>query len=77
MSHDCHAIACKRSIPPEMLMCRGHWYKVPKGMQAEVWRTYRDGQCDDWNITKEYAAAAKAAITVGEWLTKTSPGGVR
>lgn len=60
--HHCHAAACKRLIPPAMLMCYRHWKMVPRALQLAVWRTYRDGQCDDWDITHAYAEAAAAAV---------------
>ena len=45
-----------------MLMCYKHWRMVPRRLQLEVWRTYRDGQCDDWEITHDYAVAAANAV---------------
>ena len=35
---------------------------VPKILQAQVWKHYRKGQEEDWQITREYADAAKGAI---------------
>ena len=49
-------------MPPEMLMCRKHWFMVPKTLRDAVWRTYRRGQCDDWNPSVEYCDAAQAAV---------------
>lgn len=60
--HTCHAIACDKSVPPEMLMCRRHWFTVPKALRDRVWATYRDGQCDTFGPTNAYCAAAKAAV---------------
>lgn len=34
-------------------------------MRSRIWRTYRQGQCDDWNPSNEYCLAAKAAVM---WL---------
>lgn len=62
MAHTCHATECKVHVPPEMFMCRRHWFSLPKKLRNEIWRTYRPGQCDDWNITKEYSEAAKTCI---------------
>lgn len=45
-----------------MLMCFRHWRMVPREMQRRVWATYRPGQCDDKNISREWLAAADAAI---------------
>ena len=62
MSHRCHATGCEAAVPPEMLMCRHHWFMVPKLARDRVWRTYRQGQCDDMNPSRAYAEAAKAAV---------------
>lgn len=45
-----------------MLMCRVHWSKVPRKVQAAVYETYRVGQCDDMRPSKEWHRAADAAI---------------
>ena len=62
MSHHCHATGCKVNVPPEMFMCRRHWFSLPKRMRDAIWRTYRPGQCDDWNISQAYSDAAKEAV---------------
>jgi hypothetical protein len=46
-----------------MLMCRRHWFMVPRLLRARVWATYRPGQCDDMKPSGDYAEAAKAAVT--------------
>jgi len=45
-----------------MFMCRKHWFMVPARMRDRIWATYRRGQCDDWQPSKEYCDTAKAAI---------------
>lgn len=62
MAHHCHATGCEVKTPPEMFMCRRHWYTLPKAMRDAIWRTYRPGQCDDWNISHAYANAARTAV---------------
>lgn len=67
MAHHCHAPCCSVPVPPEMLMCKKHWFSLPRSMRNRVWATYRKGQCEDWQITHEYACAARAAVRhVGE-----------
>lgn len=44
-------------------MCRRHWFSLPRDLRNKIWRTYRVGQCDDWNITHEYAEAARECVT--------------
>jgi hypothetical protein len=60
--HTCHAIECKVSVPPAMLMCKKHWFSVPSQMRNAVWKHYRGGQEGDWKPSKEYCEAAKAAV---------------
>ncbi len=58
MAHHCHAIACEVKVPPAMLMCKSHWFRVPLALRNRVWAEYHNG------ITKAYCEAAKAAVTV-------------
>lgn len=37
----CEAVGCQHLVQPGFLMCSDHWRKVPKKLQAEVWRTWR------------------------------------
>lgn len=60
--HHCHARNCGVATKPEMLMCFRHWRMVPRDLQRRVWATYRDGQCDDKQPSREWHAAADAAI---------------
>lgn len=60
--HTCHATACEVNVPPEMFMCRRHWFMLPKRLRDKIWRHYREGQCDDWQITKAYSEAAKECV---------------
>lgn len=62
-THHCHATGCLVRVNPEMLMCRRHWFMVPKALRDMVWSTYRR-QCDDMNPSAAYCQAAKAAVTV-------------
>lgn len=62
MAHHCHATDCKTVVPPEMFMCKKHWFKLPKRLRDRVWAAYRNGQCDDWQISHEYANAAREAV---------------
>jgi DNA polymerase III epsilon subunit-like protein len=60
--HRCHAKGCHARVEPRLLMCPRHWRAVPANLQADVWRTYRAGQEIDKSPTREYLAAARAAI---------------
>lgn len=63
MAHTCHATACPARVPPVMFMCKPHWFKLPRAFRDRIWATYRAGQCDDMNPSREYCLAAKAAVT--------------
>ena len=60
--HHCHARGCMVTTKPEMLMCLRHWRMVPRDLQRRVWATYRAGQCDDMEPSREWFTAADAAI---------------
>jgi hypothetical protein len=31
-------------------------------LRSKIWGSYRNGQCDDWKISKAYASAARECI---------------
>lgn len=39
--HHCAAEGCNRPIATHLLMCVDHWKMVPRGLQQDVYRTYR------------------------------------
>lgn len=62
LAHHCHARGCTKSVRPELLMCVRHWRMVPANVQRAVWRTYRQGQCDDKRPSDAWHVAANAAV---------------
>lgn len=62
MSHTCHAVGCRVGCQPEFLMCRNHWKKVPRDLQAAVYRHYRVGQCADKRPSVGWLLAANRAV---------------
>jgi hypothetical protein len=61
-AHLCHALKCTVEVPPKLLMCRRHWFMVPKPLRDRVWATYRPGQEVDKKPSLEYVDAMEAAI---------------
>lgn len=45
-----------------MFMCKRHWYSLPLHLRNRIWATYRAGQEDDKNPSKEYCIAAKLCV---------------
>ncbi len=43
MSHECPAEGCTRAVSVSMLMCRPHWYMVPKPLRNAVLAAWADG----------------------------------
>lgn len=37
----CAAQGCPEHVNPGQLMCKSHWFSLPKALRDEVWRTYR------------------------------------
>jgi hypothetical protein len=60
--HHCHATNCKVPVPPEMFMCKPHWFALPWKLRKRIWAAYRPGQCDDWNPSRMYCMTAKEAV---------------
>jgi hypothetical protein len=62
MPHTCHAVACRKPVPPAMFMCRSHWYSIPKPDRDKVWDLYRAGQENDKRPSHEYLRATNRMI---------------
>lgn len=58
-SHLCPGPGCQLHVSPDRLMCRGHWYAVPKPLRDLVWATWRSGVGAG---TPEHTDAIRAAI---------------
>lgn len=76
--HTCHAIDCAARCKPEYLMCWTHWRRVPKSMQADVYRFYRPGQCDFDPLPSKnwHRAASKAIKAVADKEGKSCPANI-
>ncbi len=55
----CPVAGCADRIDPSRLMCRRHWYQVPKAIRDRVWATWRSGA---GALTAEHRDAVLAAI---------------
>lgn len=62
MTHACQIPHCRALIPDDRLMCLKHWRMVPRDLQRDVWRHYRQGQCGDMRPSEAYLGAARAAV---------------
>lgn len=60
-THGCYAPGCERSVPARMLMCRGHWFSLPKPLRDAIRAAYRPGQERDHKSSADYLAAVKDA----------------
>jgi hypothetical protein len=43
VSHECPVKGCPQRVSPSMLMCRQHWYMVPKPLREAVYAAWQDG----------------------------------
>lgn len=62
MKHTCHATGCTIEVPRDMLMCKHHWFMVPKDIRARVWKYFTPGQCVGGSIDEEWIQAARDAV---------------
>jgi hypothetical protein len=55
----CPVPGCSERIDPSRLMCRNHWYLVPKDLRDMVWATWRSGE---GALSPEHLHATHVAI---------------
>lgn len=60
---ECPVPDCGVAIPREHLMCRKHWYQVPKPLRNAVWKAYKGGMGQDWLDAR---ADAIASVVMGQ-----------
>lgn len=63
---ECPVDGCQNRHARTLLMCRSHWYAVPKPLRDDVLRAYRT----EGVVSDAYIAARAAAIHAAE--TETS-----
>jgi hypothetical protein len=61
-THTCHAHGCKVPVAESMLMCRAHWWSVPKKTRDAIWREYRQGQEIAKTPSLRYLAVQRLAV---------------
>jgi hypothetical protein len=63
--HTCHWPGCERIVPPAMWGCNFHWFRLPKFLRDDIWRTYRPGQEISKTPSREYVETARR---VQDWI---------
>ena len=58
---------CGAQVAHTRLMCREDWYRVPRILRNDVWRTWRSG---DGEASPEHVAAIAAAV---RWVKDHPP----
>jgi hypothetical protein len=58
-AHVCPVGGCRESVRADRLMCRPHWYLVPRPLRDAVWAAWRSGGGAG---SPAHAAAVRAAI---------------
>lgn len=62
--HRCAAPGCKKQVPLKMLMCKPHWFMLPKPLRDTIWAEYTPGQENDMSglSNSNYMNAVKEAM---------------
>jgi hypothetical protein len=55
---ECPVDGCEERHPRSLMMCRDHWFAVPKPLRDEVWESYRH----EGVLSERYGEARDAAI---------------
>lgn len=58
-THPCRIPQCGTQIPLDYLMCRPHWWAVPRPIRQAVWDTWRGGA---GVLDPGYRAAVRVAV---------------
>jgi hypothetical protein len=67
----CPVPGCRKPIDPSRLMCRDHWYLVPKSLRDRIWATWRSGK---GARTREHRDAVLAAVGAASAPSAAIPG---
>lgn len=63
---ECPIEGCEAGRGERQLMCRAHWYKVPKELRDRVWATARRMWDDEPGGDEEWSEARDAAVRAVE-----------
>ena len=66
--HRCHWPGCKRQVPPAMWGCPEHWRRLPASLRNRIWATYRIGQEERSDPSREYLDVAQA---IQDWIRES------
>jgi hypothetical protein len=61
VSHTCPADGCAIVVTDHMLMCRPHWFALPRPLRDAIYDTYRRGQAAGTHPTRDYVANVQSA----------------
>ena len=70
--HQCPVGGCQQDVRADRLMCRPHWYTVPKPLRDIVWATWRSGEAAS---SIEHMAAIRVAIAAVDEVEHLVPFG--
>lgn len=45
----CDAPGCSIEVPRGKLMCRAHWFALPRILRTEISSAWREGRIRDWS----------------------------
>lgn len=68
--HHCHWPGCEKQVPPAMWGCSKHWFKLPKSIRDQIWKTYKPGQEKTMTPSIEYLRVAGEAQ---RWIKENTP----
>ena len=62
---ECPVAGCATTHDRSLLMCRHHWYRVPKRLRDALWRAYRSEESILGDAYQQARAACIAAAEAG------------
>jgi hypothetical protein len=68
MPHPCERPGCGATVDDGMLLCRAHWFQVPRPLRAAVWSTWgalrKEHTVESVRAYRDARDAAIASITL-------------
>ena len=62
-AYRCPVSGCGEQVDPSRLMCRGHWYRLPRPLRDLVWATWRSGE---GALSSEHLEAVRLATSAAD-----------
>lgn len=72
LKRPCHVLICNEQVPLKFLMCRQHWFMIPRQLRDRIWAAYQPGQergevapSLEWHLASDMAIKHVTTMLLG------------